>query len=120
MKKLMIAVLAVGLSVPAIAFAQDTAQQPNSAQQNNKTMQQGQNQAAETDQMGMNTQPQHTMAGMVSNGGKTLTSGDTSYLVNNPKALKKYDNQSVSVKFQFNPNNNNTIHILSASPAQSQ
>jgi cytoskeletal protein RodZ len=120
MKKVMIAVLAMGLWVPVVAFAQNTAQQPNTAQQNNKTLHQEQNQAAETDEMGLNTQPQHTMAGMVSNGGKTLTSGDTSYVVNNPKALRKYDNQSVSVKFLFNSNNNNTIHILSASPVPAQ
>lgn len=116
MKKIVIAFLALALFIPVAVFAQSDAQ----PQQTDKAMQQQQNQAAEADQTGATTTPQHKMSGMVSNSGKTLTSGDTSYIVNNPKALKKYDNQSVAVVFQFNPNNNNTIHIISATPAQSQ
>jgi len=113
MTKVLTAFLGLALLLPAIAIAQESAHE-----QNQKAMQQQQNQAAETNEMGATTTPQHKMTGMVSNDGKTLTSGNTSYVVNNPKSLKKYDNQNVSVVYQFNPNNNNTIHVVSATPEQ--
>jgi hypothetical protein len=109
--KVMTAVLAVALSIPAIAFAQ------NSGQQDDKNLQEEQNQAAMANMTGGDDQIKHTMSGMVSNNGTTFTSGDTSYVVNNPKSLQAYDNQSVGVSFQFN-SDNNTIHIISVSPSQ--
>lgn len=115
MDRVTTALLAIALSIPAIAFAQNNGQQ----QDDSKKTQEQQNQAAMTDQMGGNTMPKHTMSGMVSNNGKTLTSGDKSYIVKNSKALKGYDNQSVSVVFLFNTDSN-TIRILSVSPAPSQ
>jgi len=35
-----------------------------------------------------------------------LTSNDTAYRVSNPGTLKSYDNQQVTVKFQFNTEKN--------------
>jgi hypothetical protein len=67
-------------------------------------------------QMGADSQPQRQMSGMASNNGKTLTSNDKAYVVNNPKALKGYDDKSVAVVYQFNTDNN-TIHIISVQPA---
>ncbi len=111
MSKVITAFLAIVLSVPAIAFAQ------NSGQQDDKKMQEQQNQAAMASVTGENDQERHNMSGMVSNDGKMFTSGSTTYTVSNPKALKAYDNQSVSVKFQFNTDSN-TIHIVSVSRGQ--
>jgi hypothetical protein len=111
MKTVMTVLLGVALSMPAIAFAQNT------RQQNDKHQQQEANQAAQENVMGGSAQPQHTMSGMVSNDGRTLTSENTSYVVNNPNALKGRDNQSVTVKFLFDTDNN-TIHIVSVSPTQ--
>ncbi len=112
MTKVMTALLAVSLSFPAIALAQN-----NSGQQDDKATQEKQNQAAMANEMGTDTQPRQHMSGMVSDGGKNLTSDNKVYTVNNPKALKNYDNQSVAVVFQFNTDNN-TIHIISVSPSQ--
>lgn len=111
MKKVMLASIAVALFIPAMAFAQSNTQQSSKAQQAE------QNQAAMNDETGSATQTQHTMTGMVSNNGKTLTVGNTSYIVNNPHSLKNYENQSVSVKFLFNTDSN-SIHILKVNPGQ--
>ncbi len=110
MTKVMTALLAVSLSFPAIALAQN-----NSGQQDDKTTQAEQNQAAAANVMGTDAQPRQHMAGTVSNNGKNLTSNNKVYTVNNPKALKNYDNKSVAVEFLFNTDNN-TIHIISVSP----
>jgi hypothetical protein len=111
MKKLMTVVLAGAMTIPAMAFAQSAQQDDAKASQDHA------NQSAEVAQMGSSTLPQHTMAGMVSNHGKTFTSDNKEYIVNNPGSLKSYDNQSVSVKYQFNADNNK-IHIVSVSPGQ--
>jgi hypothetical protein len=113
MNKVTIAFLSIALFIPAVAFAQ------NGGQQDDKKMQEQQNQAAMASVTGENDQERHTMSGMVSNNGKMFTSGNTIYTVSNPKSLKAYDNQSVTVKFQFNTDSN-TIHIVSASPAPGQ
>jgi uncharacterized lipoprotein NlpE involved in copper resistance len=110
MKKMTMALLAIALSVPAMAFAQNSTQE-------DKNTQQQQNQAAEQSQMGSSTLPAKTMSGTVSQDGKSFTSGDKTYMVNNPKSLKAYDNQMVSVKFQYNTDSN-TIHILKILPGQ--
>ncbi|MGB8890253.1 MAG: hypothetical protein WCC87_26240 [Candidatus Korobacteraceae bacterium] len=113
MSKVAVVLLAMVLSIPVIAFAQ------NSGQQDDKKMQQEENQAAMTSVTGENDQARHNMSGMVSSDGKMLTSGNTTYTVSNPKALKSYDNQSVSVVFVFNTDTN-TIHIVSATPGPAQ
>lgn len=111
MNKFLIALLALALFVPAMAFAQS-----NDHQNDQKEMQQEQNQAAGSNMAGANMQPQHMMTGTVSDHGKKLTSGNVTYPVSNPGTLKNYDNQSVKVKFLFDQNN--TIHILKAMPHQ--
>ncbi len=116
MKTLITACLALALSVPVMAFAQNT-QQEN--QQDQKEMQQQANQAAQVNETGQTTDPEHHMMGMVQDNGKRLVSGNTSYLVGNPHALKNYNNQNVDVKFVFDTSRN-TIHIQSVKPASGQ
>lgn len=115
MKTVLTACLALALSLPVMAFAQSTQQQED--QQDQKHMQQDANQAAQVNETGSTTMPRHHMMGMVQDNGKRLVSGDTSYLVDNPRALKNYQNQNVDVKFVFNTDQN-TIHIQSVKPAQ--
>ncbi len=114
MKKILIALFAIALSMPVLAFAQSA---QSGDQQSEKHAQQEANQAAQTSEMGSSTMPQHTMSGMVSDNGKSLTSDNTKYMVGNPNALKNYDNQNVSVVFQFNTQSNK-IHVVRVSPAQ--
>ena len=106
MKTVLTLLLTAALFLPAMAFAQ------NGGQQDDKAAQQEANQAASVAMTGGTTQPQYTMTGMVSDNGKTFTSGDTSYVVDNPKSLKDHDNQNVTVRFQFNTDRN-TLHIIS-------
>ncbi len=113
MTKVTTALLAIALSVPAVAFAQSSSPQDNSQQQ---VQQEQANQAAANHTNGMNTSPHQMLTGTVSNGGKTFTSSDTAYQVSNPDSLKNYDGQTVSVKFQFN-SENNTIRINKVQPA---
>jgi hypothetical protein len=107
MNKITTVLLAIILSVPALTFAQDSAQTDKKLQ----------NDAAMTSTTGEPSPAKHAMTGTVSNAGKNFTSDNTTYTVNNPKALKNYDGQSVKVSFQFNPDTN-TIHIITASPGQ--
>ena len=112
MKKVMMILLGLALYIPVTAFAQ------SSSQENTKAMQQEQNQAAQINVDGSTTEPQHNMTGMVSNNGHRFVNGNVSYKVNNPKSLDKYENQTVSIVYQFNPNNNNTIHIIKVMPSE--
>jgi len=118
MNKLMTAFLGMALCVPALAFAQsqDTSQQD---QQNSQMQQHQANTAASAQANGVTTQPKQTVMGMVSDNGKYLTVGDTKYQVGNPHSLQKYDNQNVSVTYQFDANNN-TIHVLHVKPGSGQ
>ena len=116
MTKLTMALLALALSVPAVAVAQ---MQDNSAQSgmqdSNKAAQQQANQAAEENENGRSTQPIHKMMGMVSNNGMTFTSDNTAYQVSNPDKLKGYDSQTVSVEYQYSPDKNKIkIHKVNA------
>jgi hypothetical protein len=117
MKKILTALFAIALSLPVLAFAQSA--QSSDQQQENKHLQQQQNQAAQVSENGSTTMPQHTMTGMVCDNGKSFTSNNTKYIVGNPDALKNYDNQNVSVVFQFNADRNK-LHIVRVSPAGSQ
>ncbi len=102
----------MALSTPGLAFAQNTQQ---STHQDSKQIQQHEdNQDADVNMMGSSMQVPHHATGMVSNNGKNLTVGSTTYVVSNSSKLKKYDGKSVSVKYQ--PNTNNTLHIMSVSP----
>jgi len=110
--KFIIALLATALILPAMAFAQN-----NNDQQAQHHEQQEQNQAAQVNMMGGSTQPEHHMTGMVTEGGKRFVSDNTSYLIANPHMLQKYDNQTVSVIFQFDASSNK-LHIMKVSTAQ--
>jgi len=106
MTKFLTALLALALVVPALAMAQDK----NQADTQSQAERQAANQAAADQVNGVDTSPNHTMTGMVSQGGKMFTSNNTTWTVSNPGALRNYDNQNVTVKFQFNTDNN-TIRI---------
>jgi hypothetical protein len=106
MMKFLTGLLALALFVPAIALAQDKSQPDTQSE----AQQQRANQAAADKVNGFDTSPNHSMTGMVSDGGKTFTSDNTVWHVSNPKALKNYDNQNVTVQFQFNTDDN-TIRI---------
>ena len=113
MAKVMAALLALALFVPAIALAQDNGQQND----NSRLQQQEANQSAQDSMEGGNTSPHHMMTGMVSDDGRTFTSNNTTWHVSNPGALKNYNNQNVKVKFQFN-SEKNTIKINKVESAQ--
>lgn len=126
MRKLMIALFAMALAMPMLAFAQSDQQgqtmqnqqvPADQQMQNQKNSQAAQNQAASIDQTGQTTMPKHNMTGMVGDGGKSFTSDNKTYVVQNPKKLKNYDNQTVSVEFKFDTEKNQ-IHIQSVSPTQ--
>jgi hypothetical protein len=108
MHKLITALLAIALAIPVMAFAQDQ----STDQDNSKRQQQEDNQAAQDSMTGSNTMPHHTMTGMVSDNGKKFTSDNVEYQVANPSKLKQYDNQNVSIKFQFD-SETNKIHVNS-------
>ncbi len=112
MNKITIAILALALCTPAMAFAQQSGQQDNQQLQ-----QQEMNQSAQDAMMGGDTAPHHMMTGTVSNNGENFTSGNTTYAVANPDKLKAYDNQSVSIKFQFDTDSNQ-LHIDSVTAGQ--
>lgn len=113
MNKVTMALLAIALSIPALAMAQSS-----NDQQNGKQMQQTEaNQAAMDNVDGMNTSAHRTMTGTVSDNGKRFTSDNVSYQVSNPNSLKNYENQNVTVKVQFNTTNN-TIKVDKVNPAK--
>jgi hypothetical protein len=114
MNKITIALLALALCIPAMAFAQQSGQQDNQ-----QLKQQQMEQSAQEQVVGTDTAPHHMMSGTVSNGGQNFTSGDTTYVVANPNKLKSYDSQSVSIKFQFDTDSNQ-IHVDSVTAGQSQ
>jgi hypothetical protein len=116
MRKIMTALFAMTLMIPMLAFAQE-GQTQKEQQQYQKNTQADENQSAAISENGGTTMPRHQMTGMVSNDGKNITSDNTTYVVNNPKELAKYDNQNVTAKFVFDTDTN-TLHVLSAMPAQ--
>jgi outer membrane lipoprotein-sorting protein len=107
MNKFLTALLAVALSLPVIAWAQNNNQQPAN---NSQAQQQEANELSGTAMTGVDTSPHHTMTGMVGDNGKTFTSNNTVWQVSNPKTLKNYANQQVTVRYQFNTTNN-TLRI---------
>src|SRR5579863_3225963 len=106
MTKFLTALLALALFVPAIAFAQDSKQGDTQSQ----AKQQEASQSNQEQVQGVDTAPHHEMTGMVGDNGKTFTSDNTVWHVSNPNALKNYNGQNVTVKFQFNTENN-TIKV---------
>jgi hypothetical protein len=118
--KMVIVLLAAVLCIPAIVAAQNT-QTQSTDQQAQRHEQQEQNQAASANMNGQSMQNQHHMTGKVIEEGKRFVSDNTSYQVANPKALKKYDNQTVSIEFRFETSTNQ-LHVtkVSQDKAQSQ
>ena len=115
MRKLKIALLAIALSVPALAFAQSSQDQQATPDQ---VQRQQANQAAMNQVDGMNTSAHQTMTGMVSSDGKQFTSNNTTYQISNPGALKNYENQNVTIKFQMKTGSN-MLKIDKVMPSQS-
>ena len=113
MNKVTTALLAIALSLPALAMAQSSSNSQDSSQ----VKQEQANQAAMNNVDGMNTSAHKTMTGMVTDNGRRFTSDNVSYQVSNPGSLKNYDNQNVTVKVQFNTTKN-TIKIDKVNPAQ--
>lgn len=111
MNKILTGLLALALFTPALALAQ------NDQQQNSDAQRAQQNQAAENQVNGSNTSPHQMMTGMVSDNGNSFTSNNTKYQVSNPDALKNYNNQTVTVKYQFNTESN-SIKINKVNPQQ--
>ena len=104
MRKLMTALFAMVLAAPMLAFAQSSQSQDqpaNQQMQDQKNTQAQENQAASIDATGQTTMPRHNMIGMVSNGGQSFTSDNKTYVVENPKKLKRYDSQNVSIELKF-------------------
>jgi hypothetical protein len=58
------------------------------------------------------------MTGMVNDNGRTFTTTDnTTWHVSNPHALKNYNGQNVTVKYQLNTEKN-TIKVDKVTPGQ--
>jgi Tfp pilus assembly protein PilV len=113
MNKFTTALLAIALSVPVLAFAQSS----NGQDTANQEQRQAANQSAMNQVDGMNTSPHHEMTGTVNEDGTRFTSNNVSYQVANPHALKKYENQNVTVKFQ-NDTESNKIKIDKVNPSK--
>ena len=100
MKSLVVSVAVLALSLPIVAVAQDTTKQnnnpPNQSQQNQT-----------------NAKNDKNMSGKVSSNGKTFTDNADSkkYQVNNPDALKDYEDQHVAVIVAVDPDTGD-LHII--------
>ena len=99
MKSLVVSVAVLVLSLPIVAVAQDT------TKQNNQPNQSQQDQA--------NAKNDKNMSGKVSSNGKTFTNDADSkkYQVNNPDALKEYEDQHVAVIVAVDPDTGD-LHII--------
>jgi Ni/Co efflux regulator RcnB len=100
MKRLVVSVAVLILALPIMAVAQDTTKQNN-----NQPNQSQQNQA--------DSKNDQNMSGKVSSNGKTFTNDADSkkYQVNNPDALKDYENQHVAVIVAVDPDTG-ALHII--------
>ena len=118
MKTKAMAVLLAAVFCAAVAAAQSS-QSQNTDQQTQKHEQQEANQAAAVNMTGESMQNQHHMTGKVTDGGKRFLSNNTSYLIGNPKALQKYNDQTVSIEFRFQTSTNQ-LHVTKVSPTTSE
>lgn len=105
MKRLVASVAVLALSLPIVAVAQDTTKQNN-----NQPNQSQQTQANAKDK---------NMSGKVSSDGKTFTNDADSkkYEVNNPDALKDYENKHVAVIVAVDPDTGD-LHIIQVEAPQ--
>ena len=111
MKKLMLGLFAVVLSVSIAALGYQSSQSDQS-QQGGQGQQSGQaQQSDQSKQGGQNSQ--QSMSGKVSDNGKTFTStqDNKTYNVSNPDTLKGHEGQQVGVIVHVDPDTN-TIHII--------
>ena len=110
MKRLMISVAVLALSLPILAIAQDTSKQnDNQASQSQQTQ----------SQTNANTGNKN-MSGKVSSNGKNFTNNADSkkYKVDKPNALKDYEDQDVAVIVHVDPDTGD-LHIIQVeSPKQ--
>ena len=97
MKTLMVSVAVLALSLPIMAVAQDATKQNDNQTQQNQA----------------NTKNDKNMSGKVSSDGKTFTNDADSkkYQVNNPDALKDYEDQHVAVIVAVDPDTGD-LHII--------
>jgi hypothetical protein len=98
MKSLVVSVAVLALSLPIAAVAQDTTKQNNNQQ---------------SQQSQANAKNDKNMSGKVSFDGKTFTNDADSkkYQVNNPDALKDYEDQHVAVIVAVDPDTGD-LHII--------
>jgi hypothetical protein len=105
---LLFAVVALSLSIMANAQSspQQSGNQVDQAKPDNQSTQ-------------MNSGSQQKMSGKVSHDGKTVVNDNDnkSYNVNNPGALRDYEDQHVGLIVQVDPDDN-AIHIISVAPPQ--
>ena len=107
MKRLMISVAVLALSLPILAIAQDTSKQnDNQASQSQQTQ----------SQTNANTGNKN-MSGKVSSKGKNFTNDadNKKYKVDNPNALKDYEDQDVAVIVHVDPDTGD-LHIIQVEP----
>jgi hypothetical protein len=113
-KKIIVGVAAIALSLPIVAAAQDSTKQ-NDSQTSQGQQSQSQTSANQNQANSKNDQ----MSGKVSSNGKTFTNDSDSkkYKVNNPDALKGYEDQHVAVIVHVDPDTG-TLHIIQVAPPQ--
>ncbi len=103
MKTLVVSVVVLALSLPIMAVAQDATKQNDNQTQQNQA----------------NAQNNKNMSGKVSSNGKTFTNDADSkkYQVNNPDALKDYEDQHVAVIVAVDPDTGD-LHIIQVEAPQ--
>ena len=106
MKSLVVSVAVLALSLPFVAVAQDATKQNN-------------NQPNQSQQTQADAKNDKNMSGKVSSDGKTFANDADSkkYEVNNPDALKDYENKHVAVIVAVDPDTGD-LHIIQVEAPQ--
>ena len=112
MKKVMLGLVALALSLPVMSRAQSSTSESDQAKQNDQSRQSDQ----ATQSQGKGNQK---LSGTVSKDDKTFTNDADSktYQVDNPDALKGQEGQHVGLIVHVDPDNN-VIHIIQVAPPQ--
>ncbi|HTT24679.1 MAG TPA: hypothetical protein VMG82_37530 [Candidatus Sulfotelmatobacter sp.] len=110
--------LAMMLSIGALAQSQDQSGSQGSQGQNGSQAQGSQNQSGQT-QPSNTASGSQNMSGTVSHNGKNFTNdrNNRSYKVDNPDALKGKADQHVALLVQVDPDDN-VIHVVQIEPPQ--
>lgn len=109
-------VLALMLSLAAIAQSQD----PSTSQgQSGSQASQGTQSQSQGSQTGSQSSSNQSMSGTVSKNGKSFTNDNNSrkYKVDNPDALNGKEGQHVALLVHIDPDNN-VIHVIQLEPQQ--